>query len=131
MSLEERLSSPAKVQSLSTESVPSKLGEELVELVRVRTGLSYAKSMDALSAVFSHIVDSVPAVGDTMEQIMQSLQGMSVSLLSCLLLCWCVSLMVCFYLFRRPTPFGDSYFLNFYALLGTPLLFFICFLKYF
>ncbi|XP_071807661.1 NCK-interacting protein with SH3 domain-like [Asterias amurensis] len=82
MSLEERLSSPAKVQSLSTESVPSKLGEELVELVRVRTGLSYAKSMNALSAVFSHIVDSVPAVGDTMEQIMQSLQGMSNSSVS-------------------------------------------------
>lgn len=80
MSLEERLSSPTPAQS---SSVPSKLGEELVELVRVRTGLSYAKSMDALSAVFGHIRDTVPPVGDTMEQILQSLHRMSVSLLVC------------------------------------------------
>ena len=33
--------------------------------------------------------------------------------------------------FMRHTPFGDSYFFNFYALLGTPLLFYFVFLSIF
>ncbi|XP_038068583.1 NCK-interacting protein with SH3 domain-like isoform X2 [Patiria miniata] len=62
------------LRSPSSESVPGKLGQDLLELVRINTGLSYAKCTTALNAVFSHVRESVPSVAGTMDKILQSLQ---------------------------------------------------------
>ncbi|KAJ7376049.1 hypothetical protein OS493_037155 [Desmophyllum pertusum] len=49
------------------------LAAELLELLRINTGLSYDKSYIAVYTVVSHIQESVPVTSDAMTQIIQDL----------------------------------------------------------
>ncbi|XP_022081462.1 NCK-interacting protein with SH3 domain-like [Acanthaster planci] len=74
-----KVSSPVRSPS---SPVPDKLGEELVEVVRVETGLSFTKCTMALSAAFSRVRDAVPSIAGPMDELLQSLQQMSNSSVS-------------------------------------------------
>ncbi|XP_068714578.1 NCK-interacting protein with SH3 domain-like isoform X1 [Montipora foliosa] len=49
------------------------LAVELLELLRINTGLSYDKSCIAVDTLLSHIQDSIPSISDVMAQILKDL----------------------------------------------------------
>lgn len=68
---------PAVPQRTDLESVKIRAGlaAELLELLRINTGLSYDKSYVALYTVVSHLQESVPATSEVMTQIIQDLKN--------------------------------------------------------
>ncbi|XP_072027426.1 NCK-interacting protein with SH3 domain-like [Amphiura filiformis] len=54
--------------------IPPRLGVELVEKVRVNTGLSHDKSQLAIATVICHMRDSVPGLADAMEVVLANLE---------------------------------------------------------